>query len=173
MLWSFVVWSKADSIVTFYLTSKTNVEAGPNVVIHCPVCLQTDVKATTYEVEIEEKFLGLVTVNRVWRSVVQCAACNAMLDSRICVFDLEGQFPEDIADHLHHDAGFVRKALAILAVLLFLLPFVGTAMALIALAANRRFRSWPRAVSFLALAANIIFWVAWTVCLRPMLIDMK
>jgi len=171
--WFIVVPIKGDHIVMIHLTSEETFEPGPDLVINCPVCLQTDVNATSFEVEIKERVYGWIAVNRVRRSHVRCEACQTVLVSSVAVSELEGRPSVDISEYLSHQASFVSKSLAVLAGLLFVLPFVGTAMAVIAITANRKYRSWPRTVSVLALTANIMFWITFEVYLRPMLINMK
>ena len=130
--------------------------AGPDVVIHCPVCYARNVPASTFDQETRDKLYGFIPLNRIQTSWVVCSECRVPLRSRVSVANLEGLEPDRIAEVLFVDPGFIRKALAVIALAVAIVPAVGTVLACVALFANRKFPCWSRMLSWVALVLSLV-----------------
>jgi hypothetical protein len=129
---------------------------GPDVVIDCPACHERGVSATTYDQRTQERLYGLIRLNDVRSTWVTCTGCGAVLRSRVPAAELEGRTTDDLTDQMYFDAGFLPKALAVMAVFVSVFPIAGTVMAAIALFANRKTPGWWRAISIVALVLSLL-----------------
>jgi hypothetical protein len=136
--------------------SETQRWPGPEVDINCPVCHARGVPATTCDQQTSERLYGLIPVNNVRSSWVVCSACGTALRSRVGVAELGGKSADEIAPLIHTDAGFIRKSMAVVALLLAIFPCVGTVVAVIVLIANLRLPGWPRTLSWVATGLSLL-----------------
>ncbi len=112
--------------------------------------------ATTYDQQTSERIYGLIPVNEARSSWVVCSACATALRSRVGVAELNGKSDDEIASLIHADAGFVRKSMAVVALLLAIFPCVGTVVAAIVLITNLRLPGWPRTLSWVATGLSLL-----------------
>ena len=139
-----------------HIHQETERWAGPDLAIDCPACHERSVPATTFDQQTREKLYGLIPLNNVRSSWVVCSSCKVPMRSRVDTAELEGKTPVELADLLYLDASFLQKAMAIIALLIAIFPIVGTLFAAVALFANRKYPSWPRTVSWVALGLSFL-----------------
>lgn len=128
---------------------------GPNLTIDCPNCLGQGIPAISYDELTKEKLYGLFSIHEVNSTWVTCSRCGTKLRSSYNAASLEGLTAANLGSVLSVDAGFVRKAVSLIAICLAILPIFGIVPAAISLAMNWRLRSWPRSLSLFALIGAI------------------
>lgn len=131
-------------------------QPGPEVSFHCPACYLRNVPAATYDQQIREKLYGLIPVSNLHSTWVVCSNCKTPLRSRATAAELEGLDADQLAELIYADAGFVPKVMALIALLIAILPGIGTVFAALALFVNRKFPCWSRTLSWVALGISFI-----------------
>ena len=119
------------------------------IVIDCPACGERQVEARPYHHDIYNE-LGLLIDRTSW---VECSRCKAQLHSRIDALELRALSVQERNAAISVYIPLVARALALISVLISVFPFVGIAVAVIALMANRRPGLW-RTLSWLGVGIS-------------------
>ena len=136
--------------------------------INCPKCGATDTPAKAVE-EVERLYGYMRLVPFFFRkrtTWVVCQNCHAKLLSKLSLAELEGKSARELEAALSPRVFLITQVLAILAILLAVIPFVGTVAGLIAVVVNWRSRDWRRTVSLVGLALSIVFPLAFVAALK-------
>lgn len=132
---------------------------GPEIEFDCPTCGAKGVTGFTYDERRQERLYWLIPVSSSNSSWVACSQCGKALRSRLPAAQLANLGHDRLASVLFVDPGFVRKAIAVIAAILAIVPVVGTVFSAIVVIANWKVRGWPRTVSIASLIFSIAFWV--------------
>jgi hypothetical protein len=144
--------------VLIFGTSKTKRTRGPDIRVDCLWCGEQGASAITFTTEEHIRLYGLIPVPAQRETHVVCETCGADRLTRLTFEELAAGQPGVIADQLYDRVSVIAKALAVLAALLFCLPFVGLGLGIAGLVADRRARGWPFRLSALAVAAHVLLW---------------
>jgi hypothetical protein len=137
------------------LTSKTTRTDGPGVEIHCDGCKRQDAEAETYQ--LEEKmgvfFIPLLTQRQTF---IKCRHCGAARITSLGLDQLLNKDPETLALHVRKRTSLIVWFLVIASLVLFLVPFVGLALGVIAFLCTYWHGGWPRRLSLISLCLSVI-----------------
>ena len=129
---------------------------GPRVQFACPACLAPAAAGESYERHETFRALHLIPLFFVRNTYVICGTCHAHLLSQLTLDDLRQHANSDISPFLSFSISFVAKALSVLAILLCWFPFLGIALAAIALAATFKRRTVWRTLAIISLAISLL-----------------
>jgi hypothetical protein len=129
----------------FFFISSQRSEAGPELIINCPICHARGVEASTYQLSDE-----LTKSN--W---VICDGCDAHLISSRSIFELPDLTEEELDRVIKPHTSFIFKTLAVLSILIGLAPIVGFVVGLAAVLGNRRTGFW-NIVSWIGFAMGLV-----------------
>jgi hypothetical protein len=129
---------------------------GPRVQFACPACLAAAAAGETYERHETFRALHLIPLFSVRNTYVVCGTCHAHLLSQLTLDDLRQHADSDISPFLSFSISLVAKALSVLAILLCWFPFVGIALAAIALAATYKRRTIWRTLAIISLVVSLL-----------------
>jgi hypothetical protein len=131
---------------------------GPSLTIHCAACNVPDAPATTYQFSERVAILHVIPVTPFMRTnYVKCDRCGEAFVSPIALDELPYLEPEELHQLLRRSVGLVEMFMAVAAIILSWIPFLGLIMALIALALNGwRKNHWTRPVSRAAVVIAVI-----------------
>jgi hypothetical protein len=136
------------------ITTKTQQIPGPDVKINCPRCESTEVDATSFE-QVEQ--LGLfyvIPLMKFRNTFVTCSQCRRKLTSRISTDEIAKFTAADLSAHLGDGVSFVAKFVAILALLMCIIPFIGAGLGLLGVILNWRTKGWPLTLSIVGTAIS-------------------
>jgi hypothetical protein len=127
-----------------------------NLFINCAKCGAQNVAASCYD--LRENVNVIIRNTTAW---VTCSACGTDLYSKFPSDQIIGRSAEELGGIIIWRVSLVGRFLAILSVCLGILPIVGLAIAVAAIALNWRHRGWPKILSIvglgLALASALFF----------------
>ena len=127
--------------------------------INCPKCHLAGAPAHAYD-EVERayghfRYLPYFLSKRTtW---VVCDNCRAKLLSSKWAAELAGLSPEQLNEVLSPRVYLITQVLAVGAVVLAVIPLVGTLTGLVAVAVNWRDHGWRKKTSIAGLALSILF----------------
>jgi hypothetical protein len=132
--------------------------AGPSIVIHCAACNVPDAPATTYQYGERLAILHVIPLTPYSQTnYVKCERCGEAFVSPIALTELPYLEPGELHRLLRRRVGLVEMFLAVAAIILSWIPFVGLVMSLIALAVNGwRKNHWTRPVSRVAAVISVV-----------------
>lgn len=134
------------------ITTKTQQIPGPDVKINCPRCEAADVEASSFE-QVEQ--LGLfyvIPLMKFRNTFVTCSQCHRKLTSKISTDEIAKFTATDLSPHLGDGVSFVAKFVAILALLMCIIPFVGAGLGLLGVILNWKTKGWPLTLSIVGTA---------------------
>lgn len=117
---------------------------GVMISIDCPSCGHKQVQGRAYDYDVTNEF-GMVLQRTSW---VECSRCKAQLISSVGASELLSLITEQRNAAISVYVPLVCRALAVISLLIGCFPFVGAAIALAAVAANRRPGLW-RVISWI------------------------
>lgn len=132
--------------------------AGPQVVMHCAACDVPDAPATTYQFGERLAILHVIPLTPYTQTnYVRCDRCGETFVSPIALSELPYLEPGELHRLLRRRVGLVELFMAVAAIILCWIPFLGLIMGLIALAMNGwRKNHWTQPVSRAAAVISVI-----------------
>jgi hypothetical protein len=146
--------------MVFHAHVTTESIPGGETRIHCPSCGRRDILARIVGKRETAKAFFLIPFLQKTTWWVVCTDCETELYSRLDADELSWRTPDDLADSVYVRVSLIRKALALLSLVLGVFPLIGLVFGVIAVVANRKSRGWPKGVSYLGLVLAIAFHLA-------------
>jgi len=150
--------------VQFFFGTAQHIVPGPTIPLDCPNCRHSG-PASTWDREEALTVFFVIPVIHNSTSWVRCSHCHHEILSSLKAAQLAGKTPAEVIGHLIIGPTPWQRRMAVLAVLLFWLPFLGIVISVLAYALNSRDKGWRLPVSLMAALASPVATLVWVVYL--------
>jgi DNA-directed RNA polymerase subunit RPC12/RpoP len=121
------------------------------ILINCPRCGAQAMEATC--ADVQETYNLIIRHTNTW---VTCHACGTKLFAKARCEELVGLSPEELEPWVIWRISLIRRVLALAALVLCIMPMIGTVIGLVATAANWRNGGGWKKVSVIALCISFV-----------------